>query len=217
MHDNSSKMRHSRKLERKAGSKPPYARILMVCEGTDTEPNYFNEIRVHFRIPQAHWIALPSGFGTGPEKVVAFAENKAKEDGTWDEVYCIFDRDDHLHYHEAITKARSLDGKIKTKNPIAPVRFKAIPSVPSFELWFLFHFSALTREEHRDTITHLLKAEMPDYGKNRRDMFKITFPSLNLAFTRAATARQRREDTGNDNPSTDADLLVKRLFEAGPH
>lgn len=124
----------------------------MVCEGEETEPNYFGDIRQEYNIPTAHWAILPSDYGTGPEKVVSFAEDKARKDGSWDEVYCIFDRDDHAHYREAIQAASGLDGRLKTSVPVSPVRFKAIPSVPCFELWFLLHFEAVTREEHRARI-----------------------------------------------------------------
>jgi hypothetical protein len=97
MRENSPKMRQARKLERKAGARPPYPRVLMVCEGAETEPNYLEEIRQSKRIPSAHWTILPSELGTGPEKVVEYAERRAREDGTWDEIYCVFDRDDHAH------------------------------------------------------------------------------------------------------------------------
>jgi hypothetical protein len=187
----------------------------MVCEGSETEPNYFNEIRREFGIPTAHWAILPSDYGSGPEKVVAYAEDRARNDGSWDEVYCIFDRDDHAHYHEAIRAARALNGKLKTKEPAAPILFVAVPSIPCFELWFLLHYEAVTREEHRDAIARRLKAIIPEYNKNLRDMFSRTGDKLEVACARAAEERRRAVSTGNDNPSTDVDLLVARLIEIG--
>jgi hypothetical protein len=189
--------------------------VLIVCEGRETEPNYFEEIRQEYRIPTAHWAILPSDYGTGPEKVVAYAESKAGRDGSWDEVYCIFDRDDHAHYHEAIRSAHAIDGKLRTEEPAAPIRFAAVPSVPCFELWFLLHFEAVTREDTRDAIARRLKAFIPEYEKNLADMFSRTRGELEAACSRAAEARRRAASTGNDNPSTDVDILVKRLIEMG--
>ena len=216
MHENSSKRRRERKLERKAGKRPSYPRVLLVCEGEKTEPNYFREIRRFWSIPTAHWEVLPSDFGTGPEKVVEFAEFKARSEGLWDEVYCIFDRDQHEHYQEAIEQTRRLDGKLKTAKPMtSPVRFMAIPSIPCFELWFVLHFQTATREEQRHTIKHRLENCIPGYDKYFEDMFERTKDRLPIAYRNATNARKRKAETGNGNPSTDADILVKRLHEIG--
>jgi len=213
MKENSPRMRQSRKLDRKAGGKPTYPRVLMVCEGSETEPNYLKGILRHARIPTAHWKVLPSALGTGPENVVEYAEGLAHSKAGWDEVYCVFDRDEHAHYREAVTRAANLNGKIRTKGVAAPVRFVAITSVPCFELWFLLHFEPVTRALERDEARRYLTRRMPDYDKNLPDMFARTKERLESAYSNAARERVRRADTGNDNPSTDVDILVKRLFE----
>jgi hypothetical protein len=92
-------------------------------------------------------------------------------------------------------------------------RFARIPSVPCFELWFLLHFDAVTRGLERGEARRYLTRRMPDYDKNLPDMFARTKEQLEAACRNAASARARRAQTGNDNPSTDVDILVKRLFE----
>ena len=216
MHENSPKKRQARRLERKAGKRPLYPRILMVCEGSKTEKFYFDDIRQHWRISSADWEVLPSELGTGPEKVVEFAEQKAREEKKWDEVYCIFDRDDHVYYQTAILKAKSLDGKIRPNDPIAASsRFIAIPSVPCFELWYLIHFVSVTKELPRDKVYTQLKIKVPEYSKGAAGMFERTYSRLSLASANAENERTRKEQSGNDNPSTDVDILVKRLHEIG--
>ena len=185
----------------------------MVCEGAESEPNYINGIRRAWRVTTAHWYASPSG--SGPEKVVEYAQHKAQKERSWDEVYCIFDRDIHAHYQEALRKARELDGKLSTTPPTTRVRFSAIPSIPSFELWFLLHFQPLTREEDRHVVLRMLKGYVPNYDKALKDMFERTFQKLDIAYNNAEEERQNRKRTGNDNPSTDMDILVKRLFAIG--
>jgi hypothetical protein len=208
--------RRARKLDRKQGSRPPYPLLLIVCEGEKTEPNYFEEIRQKWRIPALNWVIIPSELGTGPEKVVEYAELKARQEGRWEEVYCVFDRDDHQHYANAISKAESINGKTKTKGREGvAVTFMAIPSDPCFELWFLIHFQPITREEHRDEIQRLLKTRMPGYTKGCRGMFGLTLADFAKACEHAKLLRQRKQQTGNSNPSTDVDILVLRLNEIG--
>jgi hypothetical protein len=69
-----------------------------------------------------------------PEKVVNKAEQKAQRE-EWEEVYCVFDRDNHYYFADAISKAQMLNARFEKKGK----EFKAIPSNPCFELWFLLH------------------------------------------------------------------------------
>jgi hypothetical protein len=187
----------------------------MVCEGEKTETSYLEDLRKRWRIPTATWTILPSNFGTGPEKVVLYAKSLAREKKAWDEVYCIFDRDDHEHYREALVQARDLDGTIRIEDSDSRAAFYAIPSVPCFELWFLLHFREVTREMDRHEAKRILTSFIPGYEKSSPDMFAKTLRGLEDAYARAAEERIRRRETGNDNPSTDMDILVKRLFEIG--
>jgi hypothetical protein len=131
-------------------------------------------------------------------------------------VYCVFDRDDHHYYADALIKAQNINGKIKTKGRNGvPIRFAAIPSDPCFDLWFLIHFEPITREEHRDEIQRLLKTFISGYSKGCRGMFSLTVGDIEKACKHAEVLRQRKRQTGNSNPSTDVDILVKRLNEIG--
>jgi hypothetical protein len=69
--DNHPRARHASTLRRKKPTRPPYDRILVVCEGKKTEPNYFDEIRIEARISAIHVRALPSRFGAQPSRVYA--------------------------------------------------------------------------------------------------------------------------------------------------
>lgn len=208
--------RRARRLERKQGTRAPYPLLLIVCEGEQTEPNYFEEIRQTWRIPALNWAILPSELGTGPEKVVEYAERKARQDGRWEEVYCVFDRDEHQHFADAISKTQTISGKLKTKGREGvPISFTAISSDPCFELWYLIHFQPITREEHRDEIRQLLTKFVPGYTKGCKGMFNRTIADLEKACKHAELLRQRKKHTGNNNPSTDVDILVIRLNEIG--
>ena len=70
--DNSPAERQKKQLERKLGQRASYDRILIVWEGSKTEPNYFKDIRAAYRLQTANIEVQPSGFGTGPIQVVQF-------------------------------------------------------------------------------------------------------------------------------------------------
>src|SRR6266481_22630 len=98
--------RNSRSLRRRVGNRPPYDRVLIVCEGEKTECNYFEEIRQNARISSAHVVVLPTDLGTDPRKVVESAQDVFNQkDKAFERVYAVFDRDDHPHYETAIQMA----------------------------------------------------------------------------------------------------------------
>ena len=95
---NQPKDRQRQRLERKIGRRAPYDRLLIVCEGKETEPNYFNEIRKLYRLPSANVLAVPSKYGTQPQKVVNYAYDYCREHNKWEKVFCVFDRDNETTY-----------------------------------------------------------------------------------------------------------------------
>jgi len=56
--DHSPKERQQKQLERKQGRRASYDRILIVSEGSKTEPNYFLEIRANPPLLRAQTLNL---------------------------------------------------------------------------------------------------------------------------------------------------------------
>ena len=73
--DNSPKIQQRAKLERKRNRRASYDRILIVSEGSKTEPNYFREIRAAYRLHTANVQVRPSELGTEPTQVVQHARD----------------------------------------------------------------------------------------------------------------------------------------------
>ena len=71
--DNSPKERQSQQLERKQARRASHDRILIVSEGSKTEPLYFSEIRTAYRLHTANVEVRPSELGTAPIQVVQYA------------------------------------------------------------------------------------------------------------------------------------------------
>ena len=101
--DNSPQERQRQQLERKLARRASYDRILIVSEGSKTEPNYFGEIRQAYRLHTANVEVRPSELGTAPIQVVQYAKelfefgdkHKNIQPRAFEQVYAVFDRDDH--------------------------------------------------------------------------------------------------------------------------
>lgn len=100
--------------------------FLIVCEGENTEKSYFEQ----FRIPNAEITAIGTGYNTislvnYTYKIV----NQKKNNGqTFDQVWCVFDKDDFNTFDEAIELARQYG-------------FYAAHSNQAFEYWLILHFN----------------------------------------------------------------------------
>lgn len=70
--DNSARERQRQHLERKLARRASFDRILIVSEGSKTEPNYFTEIRQVYRLHTANVEVRPSELGTAPNQVVQY-------------------------------------------------------------------------------------------------------------------------------------------------
>ncbi len=216
--DNSPKIRQTRHLERKQGRRASYDRILIVSEGSKTEPNYFNEIRSTFRLHTANVVVRPSEHGTAPIQVVHYAEqlflkgdsHRRIQPCAFDQVFAVFDRDDHESYFNALKAAESRDLKLKNDNK-QYIRFKAIPSVPSFELWLLLHFENIQFQIDRNEVMSRLKQHIPQYDKGYEGTFALTCNQLEIAYKRAELLGYHNSGYTDPEPYTAVGDLVKLL------
>ena len=217
--DNAPQERQRKELERKRkASRALCDRILIVSEGSKTEPLYFDEIRVDLRLPATNVTVTPSQTGTEPLQVVQYAkelfetgnEYKGIKPRAFEQVYAVFDRDDHKTYFNALRLAESLDRKLKNDDKKL-VTFKAIASVPSFELWLLLHYEHVQAPLHRDEAMRRLKQHVPGYDKGAGNAFAATCEYLTDAIQRAESLAARFTADTAPEPYTDIVSLVKVL------
>jgi len=198
-------------LRRRAGNRPLHDRILIVCEGEKTEPDYFDEIRQKARIPSAHVVVLPSDLGTDPRKVVKSAETEFNARGkAFERIYAVFDRDDHPQYETAIQMAEAKNQTIKNDQKL-PVIFEAIVSVPCFELWLLLHFESAQTWIHREVVLQKLRKHVAMYEKGMPDLFTRTESLLPEATRRAKSLKLNHRRIPGDQLYTDVHELVEYL------
>lgn len=217
--DNQPKQRQKRDLARKLNRRASYDRILIVSEGSKTEPNYFKEIRATYRLNTANVAVQPSGRGTEPIQVVRYAEElfllgdsrKGIAPRAFEQVYAVFDRDDHRTYFDALRMAEGLGDRYR--NDIKqPVVFRAVASVPCFELWLLLHYEEILHPIHRDEVMRRLKARVRGYEKGATGMFDITRGTLEQATRHAHGLAERGSAHDGNEPYTDVADLVERLI-----
>jgi len=202
--------RRSGQLKRAPARRPPYDRILIVCEGSKTEPLYVDAIRQANRIPAAHIAIIPSELGTEPRQVVDFAVEQFNKTKQFERVYAVFDRDEHKTYSDALQRAHALHKSLKNDERKV-VEFLAVPSVPCFELWLLLHFEDVFAFGHRSEMTDKLKAHIPHYAKGVGGIYELTEPKLAEATARAKALMGRFDPGTGVDPVTLVHELVEQL------
>jgi RloB-like protein len=207
-----NRYRSQSNMRRAKPSRPPYKRILIVCEGSKTEPNYFEEIRIKYRLPTAHIKILASELGTEPQQIVDSALLEFEKTKEFDRVYVVFDRDDHRTFYQAIERVSSLDGKLNNDEK-RPIEFKVAISIPCFEVWLLKHYRVVHAFNDRFEIIRDLKNYINGYTKGRTDIFKTTEQYLEIAIQRAIACRERNSTFSDDEPYTNVDELVDALMK----
>ncbi len=174
--------------------------ILIVCEGEKTEPNYFRA----FRITNAVY-----GEGLETIRVVEETQRINDQDGPFDQVWCVFDRDSFPpdHFDNAINKVNSLTDK----------GFRVAYSNEAFELWYILHFeyqdAALSRSSYGGRLSAHLGRE---YRKGDIEIYRLlqTMGDESLAIRYAQRLRTHHEvglPHSHRNPETTVDILVQVL------
>ena len=213
--DHAPAVRQKAQLERKLGRRASYDRILIVSEGSKTEPNYFLEIRKTFRLHATNVEVCHCATGTTPLQVVEYAR-EVFENGNphshiqkraFEQVYAVFDRDAHASYHQALQQAAGLNGKLRNDNR-QPIVFRAIASIPCFELWLLLHYEAIHAPIHRSEVMKRLKRYFPAYEKGMGGVFGNTHAHLELAISRAEALTRKNTVNSGYEPYTNIHELV---------
>lgn len=200
-------------LKRVPGQREPRVQLLIVCEGAQTEPNYFIALRRKLRLSSVEVKVQSDKNTSDPKRVVDFAlKQRAKQLkearrsqvlGEYDEVWCVMDVEnpaDNPLFHEAIQQAKREKLQLAVSNP-------------AFEYWFLLHFED-TSSGFKDgqQLKKRLKQHQSSYHESK-PMFDELYPHTQLAIQRAKRILRSHADARNPypNPSTNVFKLVERL------
>jgi len=209
------------KYGRQAGTKETLERVLIVSEGTKTEPMYFEKLVEYLKLVTTD-IEVTEAKDSCPQKVVQYAiklyEESKNTKYAYDLVFCVIDKDSHAHYEDAL-----LDANEYTPKNILNI----INSVPCFEVWLLFHYTYTSRPYSKTMknsickalIKSELKKYLPNYEKNilnlNNDELAHIFKddTIQIAIKRAEQLMEHCKTCVTDNPSTKMHELVLTLQE----
>jgi len=194
-------------FRRRPGERPVKKLALIVCEGEKTEPNYFRALREHFHINTAAVRIPPNPRGSAPISVVDFAAKIYQEDGGYDRVYCVFDKDEHESYERAMQRVRGY-----ALRKLDSIPMQAMTSVPCFEFWLLLHFTRTTRPMGRcDKVIAQLRRYLQAYVKGGGNIVDELLPHIDDAISNGRWVSAQQAAAGTDNPSTNVHELVEAL------
>jgi len=148
------------------------------------------------------------GFGEDPLSLVTRAEQLRDEaEYRFDQVWCVFDRDD--------VPAQSFNAAIASA---VNKRMKVADSNQAFELWYLLHFqdcsSPMPRQDYMAKLSEALKHP---YEKNSETMYAELLDKQETAISRAGRLLERYNprNPADDDPSTTVHKLVQELNKHG--
>jgi RloB-like protein len=132
-------------------------RFLIVCEGANTEPDYFHEMRNYFKLTASEIIAIG---GVGETIRVVERAKKESKKSQFDQIWVVFDKDDFPsdHFDNAIKMAEAADFGIAYSNQ-------------AFEYWLILHFEdhqggAMHRDQYNDKLNQYLTLSRLIYDGN---------------------------------------------------
>ncbi len=185
-------------LERQAPVILQAAKILIVCEGKNTEKSYFEQFRRILRFSNITIEVIPAPIGikprgTDPKTIVAKAKKtqatEKQKSTPFSKVWCVFDHDPlpsnpkkSVNFNNYIKKAESLGFGVAYSNQ-------------AFEYWLLLHFenhlgTPLHRDEYYDKINGYLNLLGLAYDKNSKLVTEDIFETLQIIDSKTGKTRQ---------------------------
>lgn len=203
-------------LQRRRATREPKRRFVIVCEGMNTEPAYFRCLQrsisnalIELEIVSAAGVpytiaqrAMQEARGRGLSGPRRRRRDSYEEK---DEVWAVFDRDEHPRYEEA--------ARLCQDHHIGLAR-----SNPCFELWLILHDADYDKPDGRHIVQEELEHLRPEYERDKRKLPDCAslIDRIEAAETRAARQLQRRAEEGQPYgpPSTTVHELTRAIRAA---
>ena len=191
-----------RDRKRRPARRPPFKDskplILIVTEGRVTEPEYLNGFvkaaqnpRVQIKVVEGAGVPMTIVRKAKDEKQEAEERAKHKDDDNerYDEVWCVFDVDDHPNIPAAKQMAIANDLRLAVSNPC-------------IELWLWLHFADQPGARRRDELRKMMKKHIADYDKHvDYDQYAAGYEDARNRVSRLDSSAAADGDEGR-NPTT---------------
>ncbi|WP_338553512.1 RloB family protein [Paenibacillus sp. KS-LC4] len=191
------------------GTKEKRETFLIVCEGKQTEPNYFRSFPIKSEV--VHLDIRGEGKNTISlvQEAVKLKNAAIKQGKPYVQVWCVFDKDSFSNeqFNNAIKLCKDVSIDYAYSNE-------------AFELWYLLHFNyidtALSREQYKDMLSERLGKT---YRKEDPNIYALLQQKgrEDQAIQRAKKLEKHhisingKLDPCNQNPSTNVFKLVEIL------
>lgn len=188
-------------------------RILIVCEGEKTEPNYFRSFGRINRGGVVYDIECDGGKINTIQvvnKAIALRDKAIKDNKPYDSVWAVFDKDSFTakDFNAAIQKAGSHNIECAWSNE-------------AFELWYIFHFAyrmtSMSRNEYQKAITDFISRHENGYSYRKNDSNMYRYLNQYGNESQAIKFAEKQANSFNHNrfaehePSTWVYRLVRLL------
>ena len=203
--------------DRQPGRRPPGRCILIVCEGAETEPNYFESLRDYLKLSTIS-VKIIDRAGA-PISIVDEAQAQVEKrlqdirDGRinappFEAIWYVFDVENPRHNQ---TFDRAV--QVADKN-----EYQLAVSNPAFEFWYVLHFERTTRPfADGGELKGYLTRHIPDYKPAMPVFNSLVSATPNaVRYARSILEDHPQGEVRFPNPSTSVHLLVEEMIEMSP-
>ena len=198
-------------IRRRGSFRESMHRILVVCEGRETERRYLESFRQEVRNPRvrltiARETGVPLTVVTDAIRLKEEAEQSAKRERDvnlrYDDVWAVFDVDEHPKLAEACDLADRNGVQLAVSNPC-------------FELWALLHFQDQRAHLERHKARAAVQIHIPGYNK------LLDFPKMHPGYEAAVRRARGLADVAvhhgapRRNPTTEVYRLTELIRNCG--
>jgi len=209
----SRKQRKIDDYKRREAFKEPRKSILIICEGSKTEPIYFNSLRNNLRLAMVDVEIVGEGAAaiTVVDRAIELREERKKiaknslTKAAYEVVYCVIDVE--------APKAESLPRAV---NKAKDNKLEAILSNPCFEYWYILHFRKTSAPFNTSQdAKSALRQKHSAYSESDTTIFDVVYPKTSDAIKHSKEVLKEQhndaEDLTNCNPSTHVHKIVVYL------
>lgn len=194
--------RLERQLRRVSGTRELKQTFLIICEGINTEPDYFNA----FRLTSAHVKALGRGMNTLSlvQKAINLKDEEKRKGSIYNQNWVVFDKDDfpEKDFNAAIRLAHQNGFEVAYSNQ-------------AFEYWLLLHFNLYQGSLHRSRYDSMLSSLLGfPYSKKTgvsAKVFNTLLPKQAKAIDHAKIVM--KQFNGNNPAKEESSTTVYQLVE----
>lgn len=213
-HGNRRSQAH-RRPESRSSRQRKMTTVLIVCEGIETEPNYFEDLKREDVVLKELSIKVVPGHGGSRQQIVQRAVNlKHRSHVDYDEVWCVMDT-------ERLNNVETRQDYRAALKITADHGIQMALSNPAFEVWLLAHFVRTSRTFNDcdaiivDLNKHWNRQFQREYEKSDPRIYTRLAGLLTAGLENSRSVREQdhpnKPDIADCNSSTEVYRLISRL------